>query len=154
MLANTPRLFRLNSLKHRLLLLTSVLACMAIVLTTALDHARETRATDARQRIQAQALTSHIATLTAAGVAANDTGSLNRTLEAFDSFPHIQRLIVTDRQDQVLAAVSRTPRGTLAPDDRIQIGATHISQARDLRAPIGPIAPTGWVHLSLDAPPP
>ena len=60
------------------------------------------RATDARQRIQAQALTSHIATLTAAGVAANDTGSLNRTLEAFDSFPHIQRLIVTDRQDQVL----------------------------------------------------
>ncbi|MCZ4304264.1 response regulator [Zoogloeaceae bacterium G21618-S1] len=153
MLANTSRLFRLRSLKHRLLLLTSVLLCVAIALTTALDHARETRATDARQRAQAQALTAHIATLTAAGVAANDTGSLNRTLEAFDSFPHIQRLVVTDRQDQVLAAVSRTPRGALAPDDRSQIGATYISQSRDLRAPIGPIAPTGWVHLSLDPSP-
>ncbi|TVO51889.1 response regulator [Denitromonas halophila] len=153
MLANTRRLFRLSSLKHRLVLLTSVLTCVAVLLTTALDHTRERNATDARERVQAQALTAHIATLTAAGVAANDTGALNRTLEAFDSFPHIQRLVVTDRQDQVLAAVSRTPRGTLAPDGQTQVGAVHVSRSRDLRAPIGPIAPTGWVHLSLDAPP-
>ncbi len=154
MLANLLHRLRPSSLKHRLVLLTSLLACVAVVLTSALDHAQQSRAAEARQRVQAQALTAHIATLTATGVAANDTGSLNRTLEAFNSFPHIQRLVVTDRQDQVLAAVSRTPRGTLAPDEHIRPGAIHVSQSTDLRAPIGPIAPTGWVHLSLDAPPP
>ena len=152
MLTHTAQ--RPASFKHRLILLASVLICLVALAVSALDYLRETRDATARQRAHAQALATHIATLTAPGVAANDAAVLNRILESFDSFPQLQQLVVTDRQDLILAAASRNTRGVLAPDPRALPGAQHTSAPQDLRAPIGPIAPTGWVHLRLDPPPP
>ena len=137
---------------RRLVLLTATVAGLAVIGMGLIGYLRETQAIEAQQQRQAQALAAHVAMLTEAGVAANDNAALSRLLESFDSFPGLQRLVITDRQERILASVSRNARGTLGPDDRQPLDTPGAAQG--LRAPIGPIAPTGWVHLLLEPVPP
>jgi len=137
-------------------------ACgMVIVLAAAIYHgASQASAAKTQLRNSTEALAAHIATMTAGNVAANNAGALSQQLDQFDSYSDVRELVIADRQGQGLAAMIRNAHGNLhaqpprtavpPPEGRATSG--NISSGELVAwAPIGPIAPLGWVQVKVDA---
>lgn len=115
---------------------------------------------------QAMSIGHSIATLSAAEVAANDRIALAQRLEAFNDFASVSAIVVSDRRDEPLAAVRRNLAGNLnaaavrdvsmiATVSKLDASAWALLRAEtaSVRAPVGAIAPIGWVRLEYSLAP-
>jgi PAS domain S-box-containing protein len=152
---------RPTALRQRLPLAFVAIGALAVLVAAVLFAALQSAAIEAHLRGHTGALAAHVASMTAEHVAANDTGALSRQLEQFSDDATLLALVVSDRQGRGLAAMTRNEHGNLhaapphnalppaEPDQQAILADGALTQW----APIGPIAPLGWVRVTVDASP-
>ena len=148
---------RPKSLRLRLLVLFAGLGLVVVLSGSIYLALTLPAAARAQQEAAARALAAHVASMSAPHVATNDIPALSRLLDQFADHPGLMSLSLLDRQGQDMASVGRHDDNTLHPQVAPALAVPDAPSTTVERpaadevmvwAPIGPIAPYGWVRLS------
>ncbi|QID18952.1 response regulator [Nitrogeniibacter mangrovi] len=149
---------RPRSLRHRIVAVFVVMGLVTVLVATATLHRILPERATARLEENTRALVSLVATLMADAVAANDVPTLVQKLNPFADHPGLNELVVSDRQGLGLALIRRDGTGnvqTAAPNTHPLSPPTDADNVRvdghglTVWAPIGQIAPLGWVRATV-----
>jgi len=148
------------TVKHRVLAIFIACGALVVLAASVYHGASQSASVEVQLRAGTEALAAHIATMTADNVAANNAGALSQQLDQFSSYTDVRELVIADRQGRGLAAMTRNahgnlhaqpPRTAVPPPEGRATSGDIIDDTLTSWAPIGPIAPLGWVQVKVDA---
>ena len=149
------------SLKQRLILLFAALMSATLLAYTAYTAYQQGTVVADTLRADTRAMATYIADIAAPGVAANDPGTLSHQLNSLKVFGTLHAVRIADRQGRTLAAVARDESNALtalAPAQGVppippagEHALVDTGKTLTVWAPVGPIAPLGWVQVTVDS---
>ncbi|WP_227816556.1 PAS domain S-box protein [Nitrogeniibacter aestuarii] len=148
---------RPDSLERRIIAWFMAWGLALVLLATLYLSVTFPRAAVEAHEAHARALAAHAAAMTEQAAATTNQALLEQQLAQFANQPHLMSLTVLDRQGQALAAVAPPALATAPSADAHGMPAQPVSAGEitdgdrfTVWTPIGPIAPLGWIRLTVD----